>query len=654
MDTAKVVVIGGGVVGTSVAYHLVKKGWQDVVLCEQQEIGSGASALAVGNVILYTLDETVSKLNQYGVELYGKLEAETGFSPGFNPCGNLRLATDEDRLAEFHRYMAVAEASGVEAKLLTPEEVQELWPFMDVSGILAGIINPQDGYASGADMAQAFAAGARQGGATIKRHCEVTGIDAQADGSWLVQTSQGAIACEHVVSASGNFARRTAKMVGAEAQCVPVRHQYLITEPLEELKERRRLGLPDLPVTRDPNGSFYMRQEGECLLIGAYDGRGEAKFIDDVPAGHQTDLLPDELDKLLPYLEKAFERIPALESVGLAHVINYPMPYTPDDLPMTGPAFGLPNFWLVEGNPFGITLAAGVGWQLAEWMVEGEPSINMYSCDSTRYEGWASRKWAARKVEEAYEHTYLIPKPGEELPAGRCLRTSPLYDLLASKGATYGADTGWEVAKWFANNDIESEAQAIAQETQSLTEGVGVIDMTRLGYFVCSSDVAAQAFTAALPEIGRVTSLTIDGARQTDTASYQVMATVDGNMIFTCSAAREGHHLNKLCMAVPSDQRHTIANKTDAMGCLWLVGPQAESVLQQVIGDEMKLTEVTDNSLVNLTVGYASATVVRHNLNCTDTWQIWLPMPMVRHAYTALAEAGATDVGSLALANIEN
>ena len=653
MDKAKVVVIGGGVVGTSVAYHLVKKGWQDVVVCEQQEIGSGASAHAVGNVILYTLDATVSKLNQYGVDLYGKLEAETGFSPGFHACGNLRLATDEDRLAEFHRYMEVAQATGVDAQLLTPEEVQELWPFMDMNGVLAGVLNPQDGYASGADMAQSFAAGAKQGGATIKRQCRVLGIEAQGEG-WLVRTSEGDIACEHVVSASGNFSRRTAQMVGAEAQSVPVRPQYLITEPLPEIQERRRLGLPMLPVMRDPNGSFYMRQEGECLLIGAYDGRGDAKFVDDVPEGHQNELLPDELDKLLPYLEKAFERIPALESTGLAHVVNYPMPYTPDDLPMTGPAFGLPNFWLAEGNPFGITLAAGVGWQLAEWMVEGEPSINMYSCDASRYEGWASRKWAARKVEEAYEHTYLIPKPGEELPAGRCLRTSPLYDLLASKGAVYGADTGWEVAKWFASEEVGTEDQAVAQEVDALTNAVGVVDMSRLGHFSCPLALAQEIFEGQLPTQKTCSKVVLEGARQTDKGTYLVAVSDQSKVDIVCSAAREGHHLNKLRMKVSPAQQNHIENVTNAMGSLWLLGPQSQALLQKVIGEEADLAVVANAAVLNLTIGYVSAKVVKTSHGGINNWQIWVPMPMVRHAYMALVEAGATDVGSLALAQLDN
>ena len=206
-----------------------------------------------------------------------------------------------------------------------------------------------------------------------------------------METTKGTIACDHVISATGNYAQRTARMIGAQAPCVPVRHQYIISEPVPELVRCREAGLPEMPVTRDPEQSFYARQEGDALAMGAYDGRGEAKFVDDVPPGHGSDPFPDELEKLLPYLERAMGRIPLLETVGIRRAVNYAMPYTPDDLPTTGPAFGLKNSWLAEGNPFGITLSAGIGWQLSEWIVEGEPSLDMWCCDSRRFGPWASR-----------------------------------------------------------------------------------------------------------------------------------------------------------------------------------------------------------------------------------------------------------------------
>ena len=362
---AKVVVIGGGVIGCSVAYHLAKKGLDGIVLCEKDELATWATAFAAGHVILYTLDPTISRLNQYGVELYPGLEAETGFSPGFHQCGNLRLATHPDRLQEFHRYMGIAQAMGAKARLINADEVGRLWPLMQTEGILAGLLNPWDGYASPADLAQSFAAGARQRGVRIQRNCEVTALNQLPSGHWEVQTSNGLLTCEHVVCCTGNHAQRTARLLNSHAQCVPVRHQYVITEPLPELIERREAGLPEMPVTRDPEGSFYVRQEGNALAMGAYDGRGDAKFLHDVPDSKGPELFPDELHKILPYLEKAMDRIPCLEFAGIRDVINYAMPYTPDDLPMTGPAFGLNNFWLAEGNPFGITLAGGIGWQLS-------------------------------------------------------------------------------------------------------------------------------------------------------------------------------------------------------------------------------------------------------------------------------------------------
>jgi len=276
---ARVVVVGGGVVGCSVLYHLTKKGWSDVVLCERAEIASGAASHAIGHVILYTLSECVSRLNQYGVELYSRLEEETGQDPGFHICGNLRIASHPDRLDEFKRYLSVAESAGVNAQLLMPDEVKSIWPLVNTEGILAGIYNPDDGHIGGSDLARALAAGARQGGAEIYRNTEVVGFEQQPNGEWLVQTDRGDIVCEHVVSCTGNHAWETLSMVGLKAQSVPVKHEYLMTEPLAELVARRDAGQPELPVMRDPEESYYVRQEGMGLAFGCYEGRGEAAFL---------------------------------------------------------------------------------------------------------------------------------------------------------------------------------------------------------------------------------------------------------------------------------------------------------------------------------------------------------------------------------------
>ncbi len=658
-EKARVVIIGGGVIGCSVAYHLSKKGWDGIILCEKDELAVWATARAIGHVILYTLDPAISRLNQHSVETYAGLEAETGFSPGFHPCGNLRLATEPARLQEFYRYQGVAAVTGASAELIDAEEIRRIWPLMRTDGVLAGMLNPNDGHASPGDLAQSLAAGARQRGATIRRQCEVTGLNPLQDGGWRVETAKGTILCDHVVSCTGNHARRTARMRGGESQCVPVRHQYIITEPLPELVERRKAGLPELPVVRDPDGSFYFRQEGDALAMGAYDGRGEAKFLEDMPDGESSELFPDALDKLLPYLEQAMSRVPAFETAGIRNVVNYAMPYTPDDLPMTGPAFGLKNFWLAEGNPFGITLAGGVGWQIAEWIVEGDPSIDLGSCDATRFGDWASRKWAARKVEEAYQHTYLIPEPGEELTAGRDIRTTPLHDLLAAKGAQFGPQAGWERAKWFRSGADDTAERAVARECAEAMNGAAVADLSQTPRFRVSGADAVpfleRVLGTPLPaplSVGPGYSLSPRGGFR---AVFTVYREDTDSFLLSTAPMSENRDLDGLLKARTPEERVDIENLTGREGTLLLLGERARRLLADAAGSDLAEdpgVDVGDDDFAAgtgrlLTLGYAPARVVRTDPYGFPGWEIHARYDLLRHVYLALGDA--RPLGSLAL-----
>lgn len=662
LDRAEVLIIGGGAVGCSIAYHLARKGCRDIVVCEKHELASGATAFAAGHVILYTLDATISRLNRHSVDLYGRLEAETGMAPGYHACGNLRLATHPRRLDEFRRYLGVAEATGVEARLLTPEEIAALWPLMSTEGILGGLYNPRDGHIAPADLTQSLAAGARKYGARFNRNCAVTALAQDADGFWRVETSQGTVLARHVVAASGNHAQHVAGMVGLTAQCVAVRHQYFVTEPLPELSERRRAGLPEMPVMRDPEDVFYCRQEGDALLVGAYDGRGEARFVDHPPAG-MAEPFPDEMEKLLPYLERAVERIPALGTAGVRRIINYAMPYTPDDLPTVGPAFGLKNLWLAEGNPFGITLAGGIGWQMAEWILEGVPSIDMACCDSRRFGEWATREWSARKVEEAYERTYLLPKPGEELPAARDLRTSPIHDLLAARGARFGAVAGWERPNWFAPDGVVDEPSfyrpnwhaTVGTECRAATTGVALADITHGAVIRVSGAGAAgllgRILSADLPATGFAAAGYVRAPNGGIEAEVSVVRESGDRFILTTAAVQERRVLDALLRAASERNRPRIDNLTSCEGALLLFGPSARHHLQKATTAALDNEAFSPGSVKTITVGYASVRAVRTDPFGLPGYRLHVRADMLRHVFLAV-EQGATLIGARALESL--
>lgn len=661
-DRAEILIIGGGVVGCSTAYHLAAKGCRDVVLCEAHELASGAAAYAAGHVIQYTLDPTISRLNRYSADLYHRLEADTGLAPGYHACGNLRLATHERRLDEFHRYMDVAQATGAEARLLTPEEIGALWPLMDTGGILAGLLNPDDGHIAPADLAQSLAAGARRGGATIYRGCEVTALSRGADGWWQVETSQGTIAAHHVVAASGNHAQRIASMVGLTAQSVPVRHQYFVTEPLPEMIERRRAGLPELPVMRDPEASYYCRQEGDALLVGGYEGRGEARFVDAPPKG-MAEPFPDQMEKLLPCLEPAMERIPTLAEIGVRRVINYAMPYTPDDLPTVGPAFGLPNLWLAEGTPFGITLAGGIGWQMAEWILDGAPTIDMACCDSRRFGSWASRAWSARKVEEAYEHTYLLPRPGEEMPAARELRTTPIHDLLAARGARFGAVAGWERPNWFAPEGVNDEPsfhrpnwhEHVGAECHAATSGVALADVSHGATLAVSGAGATNLLRAVLstepPQPGFAAASTLPAANGGIDAEVTIVHEGCNRYVLTTAAAAGRRVHDALSGAMPAVGSTQIDDLTATEGTLLLIGPAARQHLQAATGAALADAAFPPGAVRAITLGHAPARVHRADPFGLPGYLVHVRADMLRHVFLAL-EQGATLIGARALESL--
>lgn len=411
---ARVVVIGGGAVGVSTLYHLTLKGWSDVVLLERSELTAGSTWHAAGLLPLFNMSYTVGQLHKYSVDLYKRLPAETGQDVSFHVTGNLRLATNRERMDEYLKYCGTANTIGVPFQVIGPEEVKKLWPLVELGGkdgtppIVGALYHPDDGHIAPADLTMALRKGARARGAEIYEHTEVTGVSRTPSGEWRLQTNKGEIIALHVVCATGNYARQTGRMFGINVPAIPVEHQYIVYEESPELKAYRAAGGRELAVLRESDQSYYLREERLGWILGPYEAGAPARFVDGVPEWFGKDLFEGDLDRLLPHIEAAQRRVPALEHCGIKDIVNGPISYTPDGSPLIGPAWGVRNLWLSEGHSFGITAAGGSGWQLAEWIVEGEPGIDMLAVDPRRYGPYTSKRFVVSKNEETYRNVFTI------------------------------------------------------------------------------------------------------------------------------------------------------------------------------------------------------------------------------------------------------
>ncbi len=680
-STARVVVIGGGVVGVSTLYHLAKMGWSDVCLLERKELTSGSTWHAAGLLPLFNLSYSVGKLHQYSVGFYPELETETELSVGFSRVSNIRLATTKDRMDEYHYYAGVARTIGVDVNFLTPDEVRAIWPLCNTDGILGAIQHPADGYIQPADLTQALAKGARQRGATIHRNTTVTGITQQSNGTWVVHTDQGDITCEHVVSASGNFARQTGAMVGLDVPVIPVEHQYIVTEQHPAIMERRKQGLPEMGVLRESDASYYMREEAGGLLLGPYEVGAPACYKDGPAANSEYELFPDALERLEPYILAAMNRVPAFGEVGIKRVYNGAIAYTPDGSPIVGPAWGLKNFWLNEGHSFGITAAGGAGWQLAHWIVDGEPTIDMMGVDPRRFGDYAGRGYLVEKNEEAYAKVFTVHYPDEEREAGRALRRTPCYDRMKALGAVFGSVFGWERPNWFApadyalteadldkpdallnhNHPVTAEDQIIREkwsfrrsnyfehvgnECKHVAEKVGLQDMSAFAKCLISGPGAEawldQLLTNAVPKkIGRVTLSYLLTNKGGVRAEFTVYRQGPQHFYLVSAGAYERHDHDYLRKALPTDGTVQFERLTTAMGVLVLAGPKSRDVLAKLTDADLTTAAFPWLTGQKISIGVAPVDALRVNFIGELGWEIHHPIEMQNYIFDQLMAAGA-------------
>jgi dimethylglycine dehydrogenase len=678
---ARVVVIGGGVVGVSTLYHLAKKGWTDSVLIERKELTSGSTWHAAGLLPLFNLSYSVGQIHKYSVALYQTLEQETGLDPGLRQVSNIRLARTRDRMDEYNYYAGVAETIGVKVKFLTPGEVKEIWPLCDVEGIIGAIQHLEDGYIQPADLTQSLARGARERGAEINRHTTTTAIERLASGEWKVSTDKGDITCEHVVSATGNFARATGRMVGINVPVIPVEHQYIVTEAHPEIVKRKAQGLPEMGVLRESDSAWYMREEAGGLLLGPYEKGAPACYVDGPSSDSEYELFAEDLDRLAPHIETAIARVPAFGEVGVKKVYNGAIAYTPDGSPIVGPAPGVRNFWLNEGHSFGVTAAGGAGWQLAEWIVDGEPTIDMLGVDPRRFGPYADTGYLVAKNEEAYAKVFTVHYPDEERSAARPLRQTPCYARMKDLGAVFGSVYGWERPNWFAPAGYGlSEAelakpdvllnenhppvgpgeklrekwsfrrsnyfQFVGDECRNVHDNVGLMDMSAFAKCEVSGPGAESWLNSTLTNrapktTGRVTLSYLLTERGGVRAEFTLTRIGPERFYLISAAALETHDFDTLEKLLPADNSVRIDKMTTQRGVLVLAGPRSREVLAKVADIDVSNEAFPWLTARRLSIKGAGLTAMRVNFVGELGYELHHSIEMQSTIFDALMAAGA-------------
>jgi dimethylglycine dehydrogenase len=649
---SRVVIIGGGIAGCSLLYHLTRLGWSDVLLVEKDELTSGSTWHAAGLCTQFSPSYNLMTLLRDSIDLYELLEAETGQAVDLHRCGSVRLAASQDRLDEFEHRKGIAELLGVPFEIISPERTRELFPLADTQDLLGAAYLPSDGYIDPTGVTQALAKGAIAKGARILRHAAVNAIERDGSG-WRVETSKGEIRAEIVVNAAGQWARQVGRLVGLDLPIVPIEHHFLLTEPMDEVAALET----ELPVLRDPDASFYVREEGGALIIGPFERHTKPWALDGVPDDFHSSLLPPDLDRLEDVLTAVARRVPSFASAGIKSIVNGPDGYTPDGRCLMGPVPGLPNFHVLAGfSIFGIVFGGGAGKYAAEWIVEGQPSDNMWELDVRRFDEYASStKYVAERACEVYEHEYAIHYPEEERPAGRPLKTSPLYDRLRAKGAVFGARFGWERPLWYGR---DGEAQdeysfrrgnwhaAVGEECKAVRSRVGVLDQTSFAKYEVSGP-GAEHFLDRLcanrlpARLGRIVLTQMCTPRGGVECDVTVTRLGEDRFYVVSAAATECHDYAWIARHLPDDGSVRLENVTSRYGVLTLAGPRSRDVLQALTKLDCSHKAFRFFRCHELHVGMAPIRALRVSYVGELGYELHHPIEYQRYLYDLLMEAGA-------------
>ena len=653
---ARAVVIGGGVVGVSTLYHLAAKGWDDSILLERKSLTSGSTWHAAGLLPLFNMSYSVGQIHKYSVRFYQELQDETGMDVGFRKVSNIRLASTQDRMDEYLQYKGVADTIGVEVNVLSPQEIKDCWPLVSTENLIGAIQHPEDGYIQPADLTQAFAKGARDKGAKIEINTNVISIKRSPNDTWIVETDKGHIECEHVISCSGNFARKTGKMVGLDLPVIPVEHQYIVTEQHPLIKERKDKNLPELGVLRDSDASWYMREEAGGLILGPYEQGAPACYVDGPDENSEYELFQEDLDRISDHIESAIFRVPIFGEVGVKKVYNGAIAYTPDGSPIIGPAWDLKNFWINEGHSFGVTAAGGAGWQLAEWIVNGNPTIDMLGVDPRRFGDYATKSYLIEKNEEAYANVFTVHYPDEERPAARPLRTAPCYERLKKMGGVFGASFGWERANWFAPNGVDaidnwsfrrsSYHEHVGAEIQNMSKNVGLLDLS--GFAKCRiSGPSAESFLNFLvankisKTIGRVSLCHALNSLGGVHSEFTITKESENSFYLVSAGAYQRLDHDWIKKNMPTDNSVIFEDLTNSKGVLVLAGPKSRELMKLVSKDNFENENFPWLTSQIVNIGNYPVLAMRVNFVGELGWELHHPIEYQNQIFDILFQHGS-------------
>ncbi len=660
-DQARIVIVGGGIMGAGLLYHLAEQGCTDALLIEKAELTSGSTWHAAGQCPHLVGNYNLAKIHDYSISLYKRLEEITGQFVSWHTSGSIRFALTQHDLDWFETVRGIAESVGFPMEIIDVGKIRELHPFVNLDGVLAGAWTPEDGHADPAGLCHAMARGARQMGARILRHNRVTAINPRPSGEWEVITEQGRVIAEQVVNAAGCYARQVAQMVGADAPICNIQHHYLVSGPVAEFAGRDA----EVPVIRDPYASAYLRQEQQSGLIGIYehDNLAEAWPPEGLPPwDSDSELFSDDLERLMPWLERAMGRMPVFEAAGIRRIVNGAIPHSADGPPLLGPVGALRNFWFCCGSSFGIAQGAGCGKYLAQWMLEGAAEINMTGFDPRRFGAFADAGYMKAKGRQDYARTYFTPMPGEELPAAREVRTSPLHGKLLAQGAVHTEAFGWERPQWFSLDGREENLsfrhnnlfEVVRAECLAVRERAGLLDLSGFAkYDVTGPDARAflnRICANRMPQGGGIVLTHHLSEQGRIGGELTITHLADDHFYVLSAAAAEVRDFDHLCHARQPGERVQVANVTDERGVLVLAGPRSREILSTLTAAPLDSQAFRWLSGQEIHVAGKPVRALRVNYVGELGWELHPMMGDLETLYDAVMASGAAfDIANFGL-----
>ncbi|WP_170444355.1 GcvT family protein [Ruegeria arenilitoris] len=665
---ARVVIIGGGVVGASSLYHLAKKGWTDCVLLEKNELTAGSTWHAAGNVPTFSTSWAIMNMQRYSTELYSRLGEEVDYPMNYHVSGSIRLAHSKERMQEFQRAMSMGRYQGIPMEMWTPEQAKERYPFLETHDLEGVLYDPTDGDIDPAQLTQALAKGARDMGQKIIRFCPATGVTQHDDGTWTVHTEKGDIDCDYVVNAAGYYAQRVGEWFkpfgGRTVPAMVMSHQYLLTDEIPEVEAWSKENGGKLPLLRDVDISYYLRQEKHGFNLGPYEPNCKGHWMtedDPMPEDFSFQLWNDDLDRIEDIVTDAMERVPLMATSGVGRVINGPIPYAPDGLPLIGPMPGVKNAFEAHTFTFGIAQGGGAGKVLAEWIVDGATEWDMWAVDPRRYTDYTDQDYCNQKGMEVYGNEYAMHFPHHEWPAARDKKLSPVHAKVKELGGVMGAYNGWERANWFAQpgDDTSEESthtwgrsgpweQRIKEECEAVRDHCGVLDLPGFSRFVVKGEGAAEALrglvTGGLPKVGRINLVYIADNRGRILTEMSCMRLGEDEFVMITAATAQWHDCDILMNAMPAGV--TVEDVTTTRDTLIVTGPKSREILSGLTDADLSLGWLSHQAA---TVAGQPAHLIRVSFAGELGWEVHALNEHMPAIYDAILAAGAKPFGMYAL-----